>query len=123
MIIDDYFISIERIIANSDIVVRQQTEKKKIDSEFGIFKGLLYFEKGRLEFIEVVRIVARKVQKIKYKYHYMASDNSMIFRYDNVKHHTNISTFPHHKHIQDKIISSSEPDFITILSEIKKHQD
>jgi len=39
--------------------------------------------------------------------------------YDNVKHHPDIPTFPHHKHIDNNIISSSEPDFTIILSEIK----
>ena len=121
MIIDSYFLEIEQIIANFDIVIKQQTEKKKTDDEFGIFRGLLYFEYGQLEFIEVVRIIAKKPKKIKYKYHYMANNKTMIFRYDNVKHHPHISTFPHHKHIPNTIISSSEPDFIVILTEIKKH--
>ncbi len=111
MTIDNYFLKTEQIIADFDIIVRQQTEKKRTDDSFGIFKGLLYFENGRLEFIEVVRIIAKKPIKTKYKYHYMANDNTMIFRYDNVKHHPDISTFPHHKHIPDKIIPSSEPNF------------
>ena len=118
MIVSDYFIKTEQIIADFDIVIMQQIEKKKIDDSFGIFRGSLYFENGKLEFIEVVKIISQKIVKIKYKYHYMANDNTMIFRYDNVKHYHNISTFPHHKHIPSKIIPSEEPDFRTILSEI-----
>ena len=119
MIIDNYFLKTEQIIANFDIVIKQQTVKKKTDEEFGIFRGLLYFENGRLEFIEVVRIIENKAKKIKYKYHFMANDSTMIFRYDNVKHHPHIATYPHHKHIPNNIISSFEPDFIEILTEIK----
>ncbi|OQX99060.1 MAG: hypothetical protein B6I24_03625 [Bacteroidetes bacterium 4572_128] len=66
----------------------------------------------------MVKIISKKAIKIKYKYHYMANDNTMIFRYDNVKHHHNISTFPHHKHIPSKIVPSEEPDLVIILSEI-----
>ncbi|NOX47592.1 MAG: hypothetical protein GXO89_11515 [Chlorobi bacterium] len=71
----------------------------KTDDNFGIFKGSLYFDNGRLDFIEVIRIISNFPLKIKCKYHYIADDNNMIFRYDNVKHHPDIATFPHHKHI------------------------
>ncbi|RLD68235.1 MAG: hypothetical protein DRI95_03505 [Bacteroidetes bacterium] len=123
MTIDDYFLKTEQIIVDFDLVVWHKTEKKKTDDTFGIFKGLLYFEEGRLEFIEVVRIIAKKALKIKYKYHFMTNENKMIFRYDNVKHHPNISTFPHHKHIDNDIIPSSEPDFMLILSEIREFKN
>ncbi len=122
MIIDDYFIEIENFILDSGLVILQKTEKKKTDDNFGIFSGLLYFEHGRLEFLEVVRIISNNATKIKYKYHYMLENDTMIFRYDNVKHHPHISSFPHHKHIPDDIISSEEPDFKIILSEIREFQ-
>ncbi len=44
--INNYFIKREQIIANFDIVVIQQIEKKKIDDSFGILKGSLFFENG-----------------------------------------------------------------------------
>jgi len=44
----------------------------------------------------------------------------MIFRYDNVKHHPEIKTFPHHKHIGKQILPSKEPEVFTILKEIEK---
>ncbi|MBT3209486.1 MAG: hypothetical protein HN704_04735 [Bacteroidetes bacterium] len=123
MTIDDYFYEIEKTISDFNIVVRQKTEKRKIDNNFGIFKGLLYFESGSLDFIEVVRINHNETIKIKYKYHFMSNENIMIFRYDNVPHHQGISTFPNHKHITDEIISCSEPNFLTVLSEIKRNQN
>jgi len=54
-----------------------------------------------MDFLEVVD--TNKQNKEKYAYHYMDKDNSMIFRYDNAKHHPEIKTFPNHKHIQSKI--------------------
>ena len=122
MTIDDYFSKTEQIITDFDIVVRQKSEKIKTDDSFGIFKGSLYFVHGRLEFIEVVRIVSNVPVKTKYKYHYLTDDNKMIFRYDNVKHHPQVSTYPHHKHITDEIIPCGEPDFLIVLAEIKEHQ-
>jgi len=122
MTIDNYFIETEKIISDFDIVISQKIEKKKTDDNFGILKGLLYFEKNKLDFIEVIRINSSNIIKIKYKYHFMTNKNKMIFRYDNVKHHQQISTFPHHKHLPNDIISSIEPNFLTILLEIKEYQ-
>jgi hypothetical protein len=117
MTIEDYFLKTEQIISNFDIIIKQETEKKKTDDNFGIFKGVFYFEYGRLDFIEVIRIVSGIPIKTKYKYHFIKGDK-MLFRYDNVKHHPNISTFPHHKHIPGDIIPSKEPNFEVILNEI-----
>ena len=34
-------------------------------------------------------------------------------------HHPHLSSFPHHKHIKNKIIESKEPELILIIKEIK----
>lgn len=49
----------------------------------------------------------------------MNSENEMQFRYDNTKHHPNISTFPHHKHTPNGIVESKEPEISDVLSEIE----
>lgn len=61
-----------------------------------------------------------KSHKNKYNYHFMNNTNDLIFRYDNAEYHPEISTFPHHKHISDTVISASEPELINILFEIYK---
>ena len=38
--------------------------------------------------------------KHKYSFHWQNTDNQMTIRWDNAPHHPNISTFPHHKHIE-----------------------
>lgn len=43
----------------------------------------------------------------------------MIFRYDNAPHHQDIETLPHHKHLSDKIVNSSELNTEEVLAEIK----
>ncbi|MCD4747004.1 MAG: hypothetical protein K8R58_11970 [Bacteroidales bacterium] len=37
-------------------------------------------------------------------------------------HYPNISTYPHHNHVSDDVISSSKPNFLKILSEINEYQ-
>ncbi len=119
--IEDYFLEIERNISCFDYIEKQQIEKQKIDDSFGIIKGLLFIEGCKLEFIEVVRIIFGVNNKIKYKYHFMTTNNTLIFRYDNAKHHKDLATYPHHKHMNSVVIPSEEPDMLIILKEIKDY--
>ena len=56
-----------------------------------------------------------------YRYHYMDSKNTMIFRYDNAPHHPEAQSFPHHKHTTVEIKESEMPNIRDILSEIHHH--
>lgn len=80
----------------------------------------MFFRNGILVFLEVVRISEHNEPiKKKYKYHFRKHDDSIVFRYDNMPHHPHLSSFPHHKHIKNKIIESQEPELILIIKEIK----
>jgi len=48
----------------------------------------------------------------------MTADCDLIFRYDNVPHHSEISTFPDHKHFPEKIIESNPVNIKEIIEEI-----
>jgi hypothetical protein len=50
----------------------------------------------------------------------MDRQSRLIFRYENARHHPEISTFPHHKHMFNRIEESEEPDIACILSEIER---
>ncbi len=45
---------------------------------------------------------------LKYSYTLVQNKKSLL-RYDNAPHHKEIKTFPHHKHLEDKIQSSKTP--------------
>lgn len=93
--------------------------KQTFTREKGAIDGEIYFNNGtRLVFLEVLD--ASKTTKQKYSYHYMNQDNQMLFRYDNAKHFPKIKTFPHHKHTQNGVIESQEPNINQILIEIEK---
>lgn len=49
---------------------------------------------------------------------FMSADGQMIFRYDNAPHHPETTSFPHHKHIPDKVMPSSMPTIKNLLNEI-----
>ena len=75
-------------------------------------------DKSKLEFTEVKDVM--ESAKIKYRYNYINSKNELIFRYDNAKHHTELKTFPHHKHLAEKTIEAAEPNLYEVLNEAKK---
>ena len=72
-----------------------------------------------LAFTEVKEIGSPS--KIKYRYHYMTKAKKLIFRYDNAKHYPNLSTFPHHKHLPNKVIESEALTIEDVLDEIQSY--
>jgi hypothetical protein len=56
----------------------------------------------------------------RYSYHWQTPKGKMLMRWDNAPHWKNISTFPHHKHIGNKLLPSPRPILKEILTEIEK---
>ncbi|HPM11523.1 MAG TPA: DUF6516 family protein [Paludibacter sp.] len=51
----------------------------------------------------------------------MRADGSLIFRYDNIPHHPEISTFPDHKHYAGRIMESHPVNLKEVVEEIIEH--
>ena len=121
--IDSYFAEIETtILFFHQIIKSYSIEKKIINENQGFIQGSILFNNNcKLNFIEVKDIDIEN--KDKYSYHFMDKNDNLIFRYDNAKHHPEINTFPHHKHLKDKIIESTEPELFDILVEIESKAD
>lgn len=116
----DYFKQLKETIAKySHIVSNSTTNEKTYSNKRGFIAGKIYFtDESRLDFAEVKDI--EKEEKLKYSYHYMNNLNEIQFRYDNTKHYPDIPSFPHHKHTQDGVIKSIEPEITDVLTEIEK---
>ncbi|BBC22757.1 DUF6516 family protein [Pseudanabaena sp. ABRG5-3] len=119
--IEDYFVQLEEIIKEFPNIRFVSITKKIYNISQGYISGSIIFENNhRLDFVEVKNIEI--LNKIKYRYHYMNDEQVMIFRYDNAPHHTNVSTFPHHKHDGENIRESGEPSLDQVLLEISRNQ-
>jgi hypothetical protein len=55
-----------------------------------------------------------------YSYHWQTPNNDLVCRWDNSRHHNELTTFPHHKHRGGKVLESSEISLEDILSAISK---
>lgn len=74
---------------------------------------IVLFNDTILEFTESINPV-----RYRYRYQYMTKDRDLIFRYDNVPHHRQLATFPHHKHYPDRVVESEPVELQHIIEEI-----
>jgi hypothetical protein len=119
--IDTYFTELEHLLQQF-VPIRSYSLKKKVyNSKYGCIIGTILFEDGtRLDFMEVKN--TDKPGKVKYRYHYMTSQQELIFRYDNAPHHPQLKTFPHHKHLPQGEQESGEPTLEAVLLEIARYE-
>lgn len=110
----------ENTVNSNPVVLSSHIEK-----QFGPDGTTLYL-RGALRFIdssvlEIALFTSEALNGIdidKYRFQYMSADGQMIFRYDNAPHHPETTSFPHHKHIPDKVMPSSMPTIKNLPNEI-----
>jgi hypothetical protein len=119
--IEDYFLRVEGVLREFPSI-RSRVLTQKVYNDFqGYISGRIEFEnRHSLEFTEVVD--TEQTAKIKYRYQYMDEKQSLIFRYDNVPHHKEVKSFPHHKHLSKTVADSKEPNLNDVLLEIARLQ-
>jgi len=122
LLIEEYFVHLERRFASCPHVVQTTLTKEKRAPHIGFVKGTIGFSQGiELFLMEFVRTQPRLV-KTKYRYHCQDANGKLLFRYDNAPHHR-ISTFPHHKHVRtvaegETIVASSPPSIERLVDEV-----
>ena len=119
MLIGEYFKKIESQISDCTHILETSLVKDKRSLHIGIIEGeLLFTDESVLHFIEFVS-VKEATEVYKYSYHYQDRNGDLIFRFDMAPHHSEIATFPHHKHIRsNKVIQASAPSLAQVLDEI-----
>jgi len=117
--IEKYFEEIEQMISYFRNIRTYTLIKKIYNDKQGFITGFIIFKDDTiLEFAEVKDVDVKP--KLKYRYHYMDTKRKLIFRYDNARHHKELMTYPHHKHIEDKVLESSEINLFDVLLEIEQ---
>ncbi|MCP4266128.1 MAG: hypothetical protein GY777_11235 [Candidatus Brocadiaceae bacterium] len=118
----DYFIELQQIVCNLSGVEVEKYEEQVLTEKRGNMRIRLRFsDNSLLELSEAIRITGNTLQQISYRYHYQTSVGKTIFRYDDAPHHPKIKTYPHHKHIFDKVLECSHPDIETVINEVKEY--
>ncbi|MBI4631452.1 MAG: hypothetical protein HZB17_05825 [Chloroflexi bacterium] len=85
----------------------------------GLIRGEARFvDRSRLNFSELVADIQTAIVRTMYSFHYQNSKDELIFRYDDTPHHPEVTSFPHHKHSGESVVSTEPPTLETVLKEI-----
>ena len=103
----------------------------KYESFIKSFRVLLYEQEGKLLrfkaqliFMDDSTLFIKEYifenKERKYAYHWTDSSESLICRWDNANHWSDISTSPHHKHTDNQVFESTEISLDDVLNNIIK---
>lgn len=98
---------------------------KRLPNNRAIFRTrILFYDGSYLDFKERVDSNRCYPSILSYSYQYIR-DGHLVFRYDNARHHPEISSSPHHKHVgpedNERIEASDEPSHNQLFIEIFRY--
>ena len=121
-LLDRYLARLEKTIrTRKEIEVEEleiETKSQGIERSAEFYARLSFYDASQLAASEKLDVERNAIIKTRYAYHYQDSDGALIFRYDNVPHHPEVETHPHHKHIGNRVVPAEPPDLGDILREI-----
>ncbi len=116
--IGEYLEDIERLINDLPFKLSARFQVENRGNAVLYFKGVIVFiDSSELHFKEYFLTIP-VWHKLAYSYHYQNREKELIFRFDNAEHYSGVETFPHHKHLKDKVLPSKEPSLKEVLREI-----
>lgn len=81
-------------------------------------KGEIVFIDGSELHIKEYFIAIPTLSKLAYSYHYQDKNKKLVFRFDNAEHHSEVKTYPNHKHLKDTVLSSKGVSLKEAIDEI-----
>ena len=120
--IDGYFNDIVESLFINQVISSFKILRKEVSEEDGYIRVKCSLSNGDIfEFAEYIVLHKNKISLQTYNYHWQGKDGKLIKRWDNVPHHRELDTFPHHLHLANgKTVSSTKVTLKKILSEIEK---
>lgn len=118
-ILSNYLNQVEQAILQCENIYVERYESEILTSLRANLKIRLRFnQRYLLEINEAIVITDNQLEFLDYRYHFQDEKNCLVFRYDSTPHFPNLSTFPHHKHLPDNVISSHKPEITQVLKEV-----
>lgn len=111
----------DTILSRSELLIEEleildRSDRPGQTSEF--YARIRFPDGSQLQVVEKLVVERLTIIKARYAYHYQRAGGDLAFRYDNVPHHPDIKTFPHHKHVGDAVVPARPPDLSEVLREI-----
>lgn len=73
-----------------------------------------------LELNEAIVGEAGRIMHLGYRYHFQNGQNNLVFRYDNTSHFPGLETFPHHKHLPNRVVGAKQPSILEVIEEVRR---
>lgn len=99
-----------------DIVASFSVSEHRRNGASSSFAARINFKNGSLLHIKDYLFTDGKR---KYSYQWQDAAGNLISRWDNSPHHTEISTFPHHRHVSGGITESNDWNIKDVLMKIR----
>jgi hypothetical protein len=119
-ILSQYFEDIDDSIRKLENANVERYEEEVLTSSRANLRIRVRFLSGHLlEVNEAIVIVKDQLKHLGYRYHFQDQENNLIFRYDNTPHFPELKSFPHHKHLTNKVEDSDAPLILNVITEAK----
>ncbi|GFP23313.1 hypothetical protein HKBW3S42_00492 [Candidatus Hakubella thermalkaliphila] len=76
--------------------------------------------KGILEIFEYVTIDREEPVVNTYSFHWQDGRGNLLSRWDNAPHHKEVTSFPHHRHLENGVVSSKQVTLKEVLEIIQE---
>lgn len=93
-----YYVELLNAIHAAPHVIASEIRFEDVDINECYVRGILTLLEGFALHIAEYVITEPVLNRVKYRYHLQTATGQLICRWDNVPHHPNIATFPHHRH-------------------------
>jgi len=118
----NYLVEVEEALQALKNCYFEKYEEETLTSSRANLRIRIRFSKDYLlELNEAVTIDSGKLEHLSYRYHFQDKDNQLIFRYDNTPHFSNLRTYPHHKHLPNKVTAADKPLITEVIQEVFKY--
>ena len=119
MSLTEYLTGIKSELALSKLVLRIHMKTERlVPPTLYVHIETELMDGSTLSIVEYVR-TNETIVRDKYKYHWQRDHDSV--RWDNVPHHREVDSFPHHIHLNDVVVPGKEMTLSEVLSEIGTH--
>jgi hypothetical protein len=115
----NYFDRVDHILEDCPNLYVETYSAAILSSERANLKlRLCFYFRYLLSISEALIAVDDQVIAIDYRYHFQDEQNNLIFRYDNTPHFPDLPSFPHHKHLPNRVISCQQPNIILVMQDV-----
>src|SRR3972149_3011448 len=108
--LENYLDVIVHDLVVSFVVSSFQVLKREVGEEDGYIRVKCNLSNGDiLEFAEYIQLRKNMIYLETYSFHWQSADGNLVKRWDNVKHHKEVGTYPYHLHLPNNTVIDSEP--------------